>query len=344
MQSSPLVSVLINNYNYGRFLREAIDSALNQAYPHVEVVVVDDGSTDGSQEIIRSYGDRIIPVLKENGGQASAFNVGVEQSKGDLLFFLDSDDTFSPEKISKVVSLFQQVTPENPSIAICNGLEVISDKSEHVRTELINHSCEWKSLHRVKRIKKLQGQTLTQISTAEEVYSYAKRYRYVPFLGAPTSGVALTRSLAEQIFPLTGHLIKVRADDFLVKAASLLGDIYFVEDALTQYRVHGSNNWFGNKKADSQDFLCAMDMFLNAKLESSQREPVLDYFNSIHAQVYYRNHFGTFSACRKELLTLATRAMTWSPNQRTIKFFFKIMMLSVLNKTGFDRHFSLLKL
>lgn len=62
----PLVSIIINNYNYGRFLREAIDSALNQTYPHVEVIVVDDGSTDGSQEIITSYGDRVIPVLKEN--------------------------------------------------------------------------------------------------------------------------------------------------------------------------------------------------------------------------------------------------------------------------------------
>ncbi|MBD2056613.1 glycosyltransferase family 2 protein [Oculatella sp. FACHB-28] len=344
MKSSPLVSVLINNYNYGRFLREAIDSALNQTYPHVEVVVVDDGSTDGSQEIIKSYGDRIIPILKENGGQASAFNVGVEQSKGDFLFFLDSDDTFSPEKISRLVNLFQQVTSENANIAICNGLEIINDRSEHLRTELINHSCEWKSLHRVKRLKEFQGQTLTQISTATEVYSYAKKYRYIPFLGAPTSGVALTRSLAEQIFPLTCHLIKVRADDFVVKAASLLGDMYFAEDALTQYRVHGSNNWFGNKRADSQDFLHAMDTFLNAKLESSQREPILDYFNSIHAQVYYRNHFGTFSACSKELLMLATKVMTWSPNQRTIKFFAKVMMLFVLNKTGFDRHFSALKL
>jgi glycosyltransferase involved in cell wall biosynthesis len=344
MQNSPLVSILINNYNYGRFLREAIDSALNQTYPHIEVVVVDDGSTDGSPEIIKSYGDRIIPVLKENGGQASAFNAGVEKSKGDLLFFLDSDDTFSSEKISKVVTFFQQVTSENPNVTICTGLEIINDKSEHLRNELINHSCEWKSLHRVKRVKEFQGQTLTQISTATEVYSYAKKYRYVPFLGAPTSGVALTRSLAEQIFPLTSHLIRVRADDFVVKAASLLGDIYFVEDALTQYRVHGSNNWFGNKRTDSREFLQAMDTFLNSKLESSQRQPVLDYFNSIHAQVYYRNHFDTFSDCSKELLMLAAKAMTWSPNQRTIKFFAKMLLLFVLNKTGFDQRFSALKL
>jgi glycosyltransferase involved in cell wall biosynthesis len=69
----PLVSVIINNYNYGRFLGEAIDSVLNQTYQRTETIVVDDGSTDNSREIIAGYGDRIIPVLKANGGQNSGF-------------------------------------------------------------------------------------------------------------------------------------------------------------------------------------------------------------------------------------------------------------------------------
>src|SRR5262249_49623928 len=85
-------SIVINNYNYGRFLRDAIGSALNQSYPHVEVIVVDDGSTDGSREIIAGYGDRIIPVLKQNGGQASAYNAGFARSCGKVILFLDSDD------------------------------------------------------------------------------------------------------------------------------------------------------------------------------------------------------------------------------------------------------------
>jgi len=76
------VSIIIDNYNYGRFLGEAIDSALAQTYPHVEVIVVDDGSTDNSREVIAKYGDRIIPVLKENGGQASAFNAGLLRPRG----------------------------------------------------------------------------------------------------------------------------------------------------------------------------------------------------------------------------------------------------------------------
>jgi glycosyltransferase involved in cell wall biosynthesis len=70
----PLVSVIVNNYNYARFLPDAIDSALRQTYGHVEVIVVDDGSTDESRVVIASYGNRIRAVLKRNGGQGSAFN------------------------------------------------------------------------------------------------------------------------------------------------------------------------------------------------------------------------------------------------------------------------------
>src|SRR5256886_12063249 len=98
----PLVSILINNYNYGRFLREAIDSALRQTYTNTEVIVVDDGSTDDSRPIIAGYGSRIVPVLKENGGQASAFNAGFAVSKGQWICFLDSDDFFAPAKAQAI--------------------------------------------------------------------------------------------------------------------------------------------------------------------------------------------------------------------------------------------------
>src|SRR5712692_1029705 len=90
-------SIIINNCNYGQFLKAAIDSALSQTYLHKEVIVVDDGSTDNSREIIAgSYGSRIVPVLKENGGQASAFNAGFAVSRGEVVFFLDSDDMLLP--------------------------------------------------------------------------------------------------------------------------------------------------------------------------------------------------------------------------------------------------------
>src|SRR5258707_1575790 len=106
--SNDLASVIVNNYNYARFLREAIDSALDQTYRNTEVIVVDDGSTDGSREIIASYGDRIIPVLKENCGQNSALNAGFSLSLGDGILFLASDDVLFPNAVRTSIDAFSQ--------------------------------------------------------------------------------------------------------------------------------------------------------------------------------------------------------------------------------------------
>jgi glycosyltransferase involved in cell wall biosynthesis len=108
MPGEPLVSILITNYNYAAYVGEAIESALAQTYPHVEVVVVDDGSTDGSREIIQRYAGRIVPVFKENGGQGSAFNAGYAASSGNILCFLDADDVFFPEKVERVVDAMKR--------------------------------------------------------------------------------------------------------------------------------------------------------------------------------------------------------------------------------------------
>ena len=122
MANQPLVSIVINNYNYGRFLRDAIDSALNQTYDHTETIVVDDGSTDNSREIIAGYGDRIIPVLKENGGQNSAFDAGFVASSGSIVCFLDSDDVFFSSKVGRIVEVLEQ----HPHVGSCfHALKVI---------------------------------------------------------------------------------------------------------------------------------------------------------------------------------------------------------------------------
>ncbi|MBI5623655.1 MAG: glycosyltransferase family 2 protein [Elusimicrobia bacterium] len=107
--ASPRVSVVIDNHNYGRFLAAAIDSALSQDVPHgeAEVVVVDDGSTDGSRDVIRSYGDRVRPVLLDpRRGQAEAFNAGIAAARGEIVCLLDSDDVWLHGKLAKVVALF----------------------------------------------------------------------------------------------------------------------------------------------------------------------------------------------------------------------------------------------
>src|SRR2546427_12170497 len=99
MNNFELATIIVNNYNYGRFLPEAIDSALNQTYRNTEVIVVDDASTAGSPEIIASYGDRIVPELKENGDQNSAFNAGFSLSRRDGIHFLDSNDVLLPAAV-----------------------------------------------------------------------------------------------------------------------------------------------------------------------------------------------------------------------------------------------------
>ncbi|HMZ21534.1 MAG TPA: glycosyltransferase family A protein, partial [Blastocatellia bacterium] len=106
MSESLLASIIVSSYNYGRFLNEAIDSALGQTYANTEVIVVDDGSTDDSRQIIAAYDDRILPVLKDNGGQASAFNAGFAASRGQVVFFLDSDDVLLPTAVENAVAFF----------------------------------------------------------------------------------------------------------------------------------------------------------------------------------------------------------------------------------------------
>src|SRR5579885_728740 len=105
---APRVSVLINNHNYGRFLGAAIDSVLAQGLPaeDLELIVVDDGSTDDSRAVIASYGARVKAVLQERGGQTSAVNAGFRASAGEIVFLLDADDVWRPGKLAKVLPLF----------------------------------------------------------------------------------------------------------------------------------------------------------------------------------------------------------------------------------------------
>src|SRR5881628_3728499 len=104
MTTNTVVSIVVVNYNYGRFVAEAIDSALAQTHDCVQVIVVDDGSTDDSRAVIERYRDRILPVLKENGGQASAFNAGFRHALGSAVIFLDADDMLDRETAARVAA------------------------------------------------------------------------------------------------------------------------------------------------------------------------------------------------------------------------------------------------
>ncbi len=103
----PRVSIVIRNYNYAQFLAAAIDSALAQTYAATEVVVVDDGSTDASRAILTNYATRCRIVLQDNGGEGAAINAGFAAASGDIVIFLDSDDTLLPRAVATVVAAWR---------------------------------------------------------------------------------------------------------------------------------------------------------------------------------------------------------------------------------------------
>lgn len=106
------VSVVIPAYNYAHFLPEAIDSALSQSYPKVEVIVVDDGSTDPTPEVAAKYGDRIRYIRKQNAGLPAARNTGIQNASYPFIGFLDADDQWKPDFLQRAMAQFSELPPE----------------------------------------------------------------------------------------------------------------------------------------------------------------------------------------------------------------------------------------
>lgn len=123
--AQPLVSVIIPNYNYGRYLGPAIDSVLRQSYPRVETIVMDDGSTDESETVVRSYGPRVRWLRQEQQGVSVARNHGVRESRGELVAFLDADDAWRPGKLEQQV----RVMLARPGLGLVHCGELIVDES-----------------------------------------------------------------------------------------------------------------------------------------------------------------------------------------------------------------------
>jgi glycosyltransferase involved in cell wall biosynthesis len=260
MTHNPSVSIIVNNYNYGRFLPQAIDSALYQSYPATDVIVVDDGSTDHSAAIMRQYGTKIVPVFKENGGQASAFNVGVAQSRGDMLCFLDSDDIFHADKLMLVVAKCRTLAYRTSPILIHHWLDCIDQGGAALSLRRRGHPHH----------------------SPLNLYEHAKKYRNMYFAASPTSGLAITRTLADKIFPIPQEHARLSADEYIVRTASLIGELYFLDVVLGSYRLHGKNNWYYSRARTHADFSEALDRYLNEKLIENNREPVICSADSMY--------------------------------------------------------------
>ena len=122
----PLVSIVIPVYNGSDYMREAIDSALAQTYPNIEVIVINDGSRDdgATDTIARSYGDKIRYFAKENGGVSSALNLGIREMKGEYFSWLSHDDVYERDKIEKqIAAIKENKLPEN-TILYCGGIHI----------------------------------------------------------------------------------------------------------------------------------------------------------------------------------------------------------------------------
>lgn len=202
------VSIIIGNHNYGRFLGEAIESALSQSYSGVEVIVVDDGSTDESEHVINRYSYRLRAIFKKNGGQASALNAGYAVSTGSVVFFLDADDVLLPTATEAVA-------------------EAWADGMARAQFPLEMIDAAGRPLGR-----QIGGCVLPSATAG-------------PFgVSSPTSGNAFSRMALDRIMPIPEDW-RICADSYLTAASSLLGDVLQLERSLGKYRVHGENNVAG---------------------------------------------------------------------------------------------------
>jgi glycosyltransferase involved in cell wall biosynthesis len=224
ISSKPLVTALICNYNYGRFLAQAIDSALNQTWEPIEVLVVDDGSTDESRSVLERYRGRIKVILKENGGQASAFNVGIAEARGEIICFLDSDDFWFSDKVETTVVKYK----EAPWGLVCHDLQEVNENGINV-------------------IKKTHLEFTKTFLLSGDLLDLIVR-RGFPWVFSPTSGMSLSSQVAKKIFPLPEQNWRISADVPLAYSAICHAPVGIIDKPLSAYRYHGVNSYASIRK------------------------------------------------------------------------------------------------
>ena len=217
-----MVSILINNYNYARFVGEAIDSALQQDYPQVEVVVVDDGSTDDSREIIMRYGDRVRCVFQRNSGQAAAFNAGFAESSGEIICLLDADDRFTADKAKVVADIYEG----------------------HPTAGWVFHPLTLFGTDR-----QLAGEAPAGRDDFVDARSDAASGRLKVATPA-TSGLTFRRSLLGRLLPMPVE-IRITSDNYLKLAALGLTPGVLAGRSLAEQRIHGANAYTLNPRVSS---------------------------------------------------------------------------------------------
>ena len=209
-EQNPLVSVIIGNYNYGLFLAEAIESVLKQTYRHFELIIVDDGSTDNSREVIESYQGKLKAIFQPNSGQGVAFNTGIAEAQGEIICFLDADDYYHPDKLSKIVRSFQA----NPQwVQISHGRISVDREGNPVGSGSKTHN---------------QGDVSKLL------------LRWGRYAMGITSALAYRRQIVQQVLPIPTTRNEA-ADTYLTAAVPFYGEVGCIDEPLMFYRMHGNN-------------------------------------------------------------------------------------------------------
>jgi Glycosyl transferase family 2 len=246
----PKVTVLIDTYNHERFVERAITSAIEQDFPlsEVEILVVDDGSTDATPAIVKRFAPRVTYIRKENGGQASAFNLCIPQARGEIIAFLDGDDWWGRNKLSAVVEAFEK----NPKAG------VVGHGIFQVDSATGNGSALSPQQPGYFELRSDQG---------------AQKFRnFMCFLG--TSRVAIRRGLVEKVLPIPEELV-VEADEFMSAVAIAHGGAYLLAEPLTYYRLHDQNLYQFRGNGDTSrirrkmNALAALEHELPSRLSSA---------------------------------------------------------------------------
>lgn len=206
------LSIVIPNFNYEQYVGQAIESALAVDWNDVEVIVVDDGSTDGSRAVIDRYRDRIQVIHQENSTQRVAVNRGFAASTGDVIIFLDSDDVLTPPIAREIAAAWRP------------GASKYQVQMARIDAE-----------------GRIIGSVFPDYAvppTPERIRRWATASASYPT--PPGSGNAYARPFLERIFPLDGSTGPA-ADSYCLEAAPLLGDVVTLPRPLVLYRVHGDN-------------------------------------------------------------------------------------------------------
>jgi len=214
MSASILLSVVVLNYNYARFLPIAIDSVLDQGASDVELIVVDDCSTDHSRDVIAAYGSSIIPVLHpQNRGHGAGFNSGWERASGKVVMFLDADDFLLPGALKTIVENIDE------SSAMYLYRMLLADEEGRLG-----------DLYPPEQIPLANGDISAELR---------EKGRYS---GTVTSGLVFSRAALSKIMPMDPEIFRMGGDGYLSAVAPLYGQVRALDVTVSGYRKHSSNH------------------------------------------------------------------------------------------------------